>query len=104
MLRQLLEQNNERIGAERIDKAHTLCVYIVARVFKILMLIKKQHEDLHLEFSDDIEAIGKLIGHNHNLMKTAIHNGLDVNWLIQFNIPSDIADIHKELRENGFLR
>ena len=104
MLRQLLELNNERIGAETLDKAYTLCIYIIARIFKILMLIQKQHEDLHIEFSDEIETIGKLIGRNHLLMKTAIHNGLDVNWLIQFNIPKNIAGIYKDLREKGFLK
>ena len=104
MLRQLLERNNERIGAETFDKAYTLLIYIVARILKILMLIKKQHEDLHIEFSEEIQAIGKLAGKNHLLMKTAIHNGLDVNWLIQFDIPNNIADIHKNLRERGFLK
>jgi len=57
-----------------------------------------------LEFKEDIEAIGKYIGENHILMKTAINNGLDVNWLIRFNIPENIADIHKELRKKGFLK
>lgn len=104
MIRQLLERNNERIAAETFDKAYTLCIYIVARVFKILMLIQKQHEDLHIEFSDEIQPIGKLIGKNHLLMKTAIHNGLDVNWLIQFDIPKNIAAIYKNLRVNGFLK
>ena len=104
MLRQLLELNNERIGAETFDKAYTLCIYIIARIFKILMLIQKQHEDLYLEFSEDIETIGKLVGKNHLLMKTAIHNGLDVNWLIQFEIPNNIADIYKTLRKNGQLK
>lgn len=104
MLRQLLELNNERIGAETFDKAYTLCIYIIARIFKILMLIQKQHEDLHIEFSEDIETIGKLVGKNHLLMKTAIHNGLDVNWLIQFEIPNNIADIYKTLRKNGQLK
>jgi hypothetical protein len=104
MIRQLLELNNERIATETLDKAYTLCIYIVARIFKILMLIQKQHEDLHIEFSEDIETIGKLVGKNHLLMKTAIRNGLDVNWLIQFNIPKNIADIYKTLRENGLLK
>ena len=104
MLRRLLELNNERIGAETFDKAYTLCIYIVARIYKILMLIQKQHEDLHIEFREEIETIGKLIGNNHLLMKTAIHNGLDVNWLIHFEIPKNIAAIHKNLRENGFLK
>lgn len=104
MLRHLLEQNNERLIASKQAKAYTLSIYIVARVFKILMLIQKQHEDLHLEFRDDVEAIWALIGNNDNLMKTSIRNGLDVNWLIRFNIPKNISEIHKTLRENGLLR
>jgi hypothetical protein len=104
LLRQLLELNNGRIAAEKYGKAYTLIIYIVARIFKILMLIQKQHEDLHLEFRDDIEAIGNLVGNNSSLMKAAIHNGLDVNWLIRFDIPANIADIHKDLRERGFLK
>lgn len=104
MLQQMLELNNERIGAEKYGKAYTLCIYIIARIFKILMLIQKQHEDLHLEFNEDIATLGKLIGNNHHLMKTAILNGLDVNWLIEFNIPNNIADIYKTLRENGLLK
>jgi hypothetical protein len=104
MLRLLLELNSERISAEKFDKTYTLCIYIVARIFKILMLLQKQHEDLHLEVEEDIKAIGILVGKNHFLMKTAINNGLDVNWLIQFNIPKNIGDMHKKLRENGFLK
>jgi len=104
MLRHLLEQNNARIASEKQGKAYTLSIYIVARVFKILTLIQKQHEDLHLEFRDDVETIGKYIGNNQYLMKIAICNGLDVNWLIQFNIPENIADIYKNLREKGYLK
>jgi hypothetical protein len=104
MLRQLLELNNERIGAETYDKAYTLCIYIVTRIFKILMLIQKQHEDLHIEFREDVEANGKLIGNNRHLMKAAIPNGLDVNWLIRFEIPKNIAAIYKTLRESGLLK
>ncbi len=104
MLRNLLKLNNEHIAAEKQGKAYTLCIYIVARIFKILMLIQKQHEDLHMEFREDIVAIGELVAKNGNIMKVAIQNGLDVNWLIQFNIPKDIVDIYKDLRENGLLR
>ena len=104
MLRQLLELNNERISSEKYGKTYTLCVYIIARIFKILILIQKQHEDLHIEFREDIEIVGRYVGNNHNLMKVAIYNGLDVNWLIQFNIPTNIVDIHTDLRKGGFLK
>lgn len=104
MLRKLLELNNERLGVETYSKAYTLCIYIVARIFKILMLIQKQHEDLHIEFQENIETIGELIGNNQNLTKIGIRNGLDVNWLIQFEIPKNIAAIYKTLRESGLLK
>ncbi len=104
MLQQLLLLNNNKIAVETPGNAHTLCIYIVARIFKILMLLQKQHEDLHIEFKKDIEKIGGLVSNNKNVMKVAIMNGLDVNWLIQFNIPNNISGIYKSLREKGFLR
>lgn len=104
LLRYALELNNKRIAAENRNKAYTLLVYIIARVFKILLLMQKQHEDLHMEFKDDITAIGELIGQNPNLMHTAIQHGLDVNWLVLFDIPENIDEIYKELRRNGFLK
>ena len=104
MLQQLLLLNNSRIAAETPGNAHTLCIYIVARIFKISILLQKHHEDMHIEFKKDIEKIGNLVSNNKNVIKVAIMNGLDVNWLIQFNIPNNIAGIYKSLREKGFLR
>ena len=84
--------------------SYTICIYIIARTFKILLLIKAQHEDLHLDFKESVEKLGNLIGENEVLMRFAINNGLDVNWLIQFEIPENIVAIHKEIRANGFLK
>lgn len=39
-----------------------------------------------------------------NLMKMAINNGLDVNWLWNAEIPENIDAIHKQLRAEGFLK
>lgn len=83
---------------------YTTCIYIIARAFKILLLIKTQHEDLQFEFKDSLAKLGDLIGENHVLMHYAINNGLDINWLKQFDIPDDIVAIHKEIRANGFLK
>lgn len=104
LVRHALQLNNQRIANESYGKAYNVCIYIVARMFKILILVQKQHEDLHLEFREDIAAIGKLIGNNPKIMKVAIYNGLDVNWLVQFNIPPNIEKLYKELRNNGRLK
>lgn len=104
MLIQVLKINNQRIQKEKYSTTYTLCIYIIARAFKILLLIKAVDDDYFIEFKEDLSLLGQLIGQNHSLMKTAIHHGLDVNWLISEEIPNDINAIHKELKQNGYLK
>jgi hypothetical protein len=104
MLIQVLTLNNDKIQNQTYAKAYTLCIYVIARAFKILLLIKAIDEDYFIDFKEDLKALGLLIGNNPLLMRTAINNGLDVNWILSGEIPSDIVAIHKELREKGFLK
>lgn len=104
MIRHSLEIHSQRIAAASYRDSYTFCIYIINRIYKIFMLIQKQHEDFHIEFKDDIIAIGHLVGQIHPLMKTAINNGLDVNWLIHYEIPEDITSLYKEIRAMGLLR
>ena len=104
MLIHLLQINNERIQTQTYSKAYTLCIYVIARAFKILLLIKAIDEDYFMDFKEELSLLGELIGQNHFLMKTAINNGLDVNWLIFGEIPENIVAMHKEIRANGFLK
>lgn len=104
MLIEVLEQNNSRIINEKLAKTYKLIIYILARTYKIMMLINALHEDYRLEFREDLERLGLLIGQNPMLMKYAIHNGLDVNWLVNNEIPENINAIHRELKSNGFLK
>ncbi len=104
MLIQLLTINNERIKSVTYSKAYTFCIYVIARAFKILLLIKTIDEDYFIDFKEDLSLLGELIGQNPMLMRTAINNGLDINWLISAEFPDNIAAIHKEIRANGFLK
>jgi len=104
MLTEILERNNEKILLESIGKAEKLCVAVIARAFKILLLISKLHEDYRVEFEDDLTKLGRLIGQNKYLMKFAIYNSFDVNWLLSAEIPENIDQIQKDLRKSGYLR
>ncbi|OAB27951.1 hypothetical protein SAMN05444395_103240 [Flavobacterium fryxellicola] len=104
MLNHLLLLNNERIQSQSYAKAYTMCIYVIARAFKILILIKAIDDDYFLDFKEDLEKLGVLIGNNSLLMKTAIHNGLDVNWLINGEIPENIVAYHKNVRQQGYLK
>jgi hypothetical protein len=104
LLIESISLNNAYILDAKAKDSHSFCIYIIARAFKILILIKQQHEDLHIEFKSRLKELGLLIGDNQILMQHAMHNGLDVNWLLGFEIPEDIVFFHKDLRENGYLR
>jgi hypothetical protein len=104
MITEILERNKEKILSASIGKTEKFCMAVIARAFKILLLIKKLHEDYRVEFEDDLMKLGRLIGENKYLMKFAIYNGFDVNWLITAEIPENLEEIHKDLRDRGYLK
>lgn len=104
MLNKTLSLTNKFIENTHIMRAQKLCVYIIARAFKILVLIDALHEDFFLEFKEELQKLGERIGGNNNLVTVAIHNGFDVNWLLSLEIPENISEIHTQIRKQGFLK
>ncbi|WP_018674592.1 hypothetical protein [Riemerella columbina] len=104
MLTETLKKNRENLLRFSASKNLKLNVYIVAKVFKILLLIDKMHEDERYDFKESLNVLGMEMSKNDDLMKATIYHGLDMNWLIGGEIPENISEIHKELRANGYLR
>lgn len=105
LLNEVLRQNKTHIlNARPPAKLRKFSIAIISRVFKVLLLINKMDEDLLLDFEESLTLLGKEISSNDNLMNISIKNGLDLNWLLSAEVPSDIIRIHKELRSNGFLK
>lgn len=102
LLNEVLKLNKDNIVTARPPvKLRKFCAAIIARVYKVLILINKMDDDLLLDFKPDLITLGKLISENEIVMKTAINQGLDVNWLLFAEIPEDIASIHKNLKASG---
>jgi hypothetical protein len=104
MLNECLPQCMPKVATAPPSKSRKLLVYIIARAFKLLLLIKKMHEDYQIDFKDEVCRLGEHLSESPLLMKTAIYHGLDVNWLLQFQIPEAIEDIHRDLRQRGYLK
>ncbi|WP_298766964.1 hypothetical protein [uncultured Polaribacter sp.] len=105
MINKVLETNKEFILNSRPPASRKkFCIAVMARVFKVLLIINKLDDDFLIEFEENLKALGSLITDNKFLIEEAIRNGLDVNWLLLPEIPEDIAVIHKEIRANGFLK
>ncbi len=99
-----LRLNHENISQLSYGESYKLFIYIIAKAFKILILINSLHEDFHLEFEDNLLELGNQISKSDNLIKIAIRNGFDINWLLSAEIPENIKEIHKDVRAQGFLR
>jgi hypothetical protein len=104
MLNEILKTNKPQLSFFSRVKAHKFAVYVIARAFKLLVLIQSMHEDYLADFRDDLVTLGELIAQNELLMKTAINNGLDVNWLISGEIPENIKLRQDALKKQGFLK
>lgn len=105
LLTEVLRLNKENIMKARPPiKLSKFCAAVMARCFKILLLLSKLHEDILLDYKADLNKLGNIIGGNRVLMNAAIYHGMDVNWIINGEVPSDLTEIHKDLRDRGYLR
>jgi hypothetical protein len=104
MLNEVLRVNATRLENAKPNDVYKINIYIVARTFKILLLIKAMHEDFLMEFKDDLYELAEKITKNRLLCKAASTNGLDINWLLLNEIPNNIVAIHKDIREKGYLK
>ncbi|NDV94858.1 hypothetical protein D0T84_08000 [Dysgonomonas sp. 521] len=104
MLNELLDRNNEQLSISTLKASYTMNIYIIARTFRILVLLKSLHEDYYIEFEEDLKKLGQSIATNPILSEVALSNGLVLNWLISGVIPDNIATIHKNIRARGLLR
>lgn len=104
MLNEVIEQNTFSLAHSKPQKSNRFYNYVIIRAFKILLLIKALHEDFLLDFKQDLERLGMHISNNKMLLRTAKYNSLDINWLIEAEIPENILEIHKEIKAAGFLK
>ncbi|MDB4088149.1 hypothetical protein N9544_00845 [Flavobacteriales bacterium] len=103
LLTETLETFNIKLEKTTPGQSRKLGIYFVSKAFKILIGITKLHEDYFLEYRDNLEKLGKLFINNKHMMRTAIQNGFDVNWLLTTEYPEDIEDIYKEIKAAGYL-
>lgn len=104
MLNEVLASKKASLEKAKPTHVYKLNIYIIARAFKILLKIKALDKDYLIEFKDGLNKLGQHISENHLLFTTAINHGLDINYLLEAKIPSNIVSIHKDLRSNGFLK
>lgn len=103
MVDKILDYNDD-LSRQRFDNVYKLYIYIINKIFKSLILIKKLDEDYWMEFDDLLRTIQQKTSENHYLQKLCTNNGLDLNWFESDSIPENIEQRMKEIKSQGFLR
>lgn len=103
LINNILEYN-EDLNRQRFDTIYKLYIYIINKVFKALISIKKLNEDYWLEIDDSLRELHQKINNNQYLLKLCTNNSLDLTWLKCEDIPDDIDLIMKEIKSQGYLR
>lgn len=100
----LLLVNETLQHSDKIRDGYKLYIYLLNKIFKILIQAQKLDEDYHLELQEDFQTLRKLISQNDQFAHLSILHGLDLSWLDAYEIPEHISLIQKEIKSQGFLR
>ena len=100
---QILE-NNDSFAQQRFDNVYKLYIYLINKIVRALLLIKKIDEDYWMEFDEILGKIDDKVHENKYLEKLFINNGIDFNWLQSENLPENLDLIIKNIKSQGFLR
>ncbi len=97
-------QNNDSFAKQRFDNVYKLYIYLINKIIRALLLIKKIDEDYWMEFDEILEKIEHKVHQNSYLEKLFINNGIEFNWLQVENLPEHLDLIIKDIKSQGFLR
>ena len=100
---QILE-NNDSFAQQRFDNVYKLYIYLINKIVRALLLIKKIDDDYWMEFNQILGKIDDKVHENRYLEKLFINNGIDFNWLQSENLPENLDLIIKNIKSQGFLR
>ena len=103
LINKILE-HNEKLGRQRFDAVYKLYIYLINKIIKALILIKKLDEDYWMEFDELLSDIDFQIHETLYFEKLCINNSFDFNWLKSENIPDHFELIVKDIRSQGFLK
>ena len=103
LVHQILE-NNDSFAKQRFDNVYKLYIYLINKIVRALLLIKKIDEDYWMEFDEILGKIDDKVHENRYLEKLFINNGIDFNWLQSENLPENLDLIIKNIKSQGFLR
>lgn len=79
-------------------------LYMINKLYRTCILINKLHIDYHIELENDVQKLGEIMQTNPDLMKYVKHHKFNINWLLDFDIPEDLDQFYKAVKQEGLLK
>lgn len=98
VMTQVMNANFQHLKLAQQHIAAPFFEALVSRIFKVLILIRKLHEDFRLEFNEELAFLGTQIQEIPCFLEVAKRKQLDLDWLFGEEIPKDISAIQKAAR------
>jgi len=96
--------HNEKLNQQRFDNIYKLYLYLINKILKALIMIKKLDEDYWIEIDEYLGDLEIKIHENKYFEKLCMNDTLDFTWLKCENIPDHLDLIVKDIRNQGFLK
>lgn len=97
-------EHNEKLNQQRFDNIYKLYIYLINKLIKAIISIKKIDEDYWIELNDILKDIEFQIHENRYLEKLCMNNSFDFDWLNTEKIPDHLDLIVKDIKSQGFLK
>ncbi|CAD7809024.1 hypothetical protein CHRY9390_01928 [Chryseobacterium aquaeductus] len=97
-------ESNDKLNHQRFDNIYKLYIYLINKLLKAIISIKKLDEDYWMELNEVLEGIESKIHENKYFEKLCINNSFDFSWLTIEKIPDHLDLIVKDIKSQGFLK
>lgn len=104
LVREGLKEFNLNISGKTTIGIQHVHIYLINKLYKILIQLNKVHEDYLIEIDDVLEEIEQLTIANEKFAHACIFNGFDLNWFKTVNLPEEIEQTYKSIRTRGYLK
>lgn len=96
--------DNSKLNHQRFDEVYRLYMYLINKILRALVLVKKLDEDYWIEIDELLEDLKNKIAGNRYMQKLCDNNSFQMSWLRCENIPGHLDLIIKDIKSQGFLK
>ncbi|SFT36200.1 hypothetical protein SAMN05216474_0110 [Lishizhenia tianjinensis] len=104
VLNESLKLHSQSMTTFKYKQVETWCKFILAKTFKALLQRTQLTNKEQLELYPDLEELGHHYQNNKYLTRSARSHGLQLNWLLNNEVPNNLQEIHDGIKKLGYLQ